>query len=102
MIEALAHSALNDVRQRDDAKRAPVFRHQEWRTPAIGNLPYALLDFQWHHLPTLSHVFRNGCRSGLANWAAVKVDPGHARLCGEGNKEWAQVTHLSSAQTILF
>src|SRR5712692_4258798 len=102
MIEALAHSSLHNVGQRDNAKSAAVFRHKEWRASAIGNLRHALLNLKRHRMATLSDVFRYCFWSALANLAPVQVDAGHARLRGEGNEQRIQMTDFAAAQSVFF
>ena len=86
LIEALAHTALDDVLQVDGAENLAVFGHQKRRATGIGNFLYALFHFGRNAVAALRAVLGDRIEGAFADLAPVEIDAGHAGDGGERNE----------------
>src|SRR5205807_5949662 len=100
--EALEHSTLDDVGQRDHAQHPPVLGNQKRSAAPIGDVCNALLSFFGDLLAAFGNVFGDCVGRAFADLPSVEVDSRHPRLRGKRNEHRIVRSKIASAQSVFF
>src|SRR5690242_5037829 len=103
LVEAVLHSALNDVLEFYDTERtAASLGYDQRRASSARDLFHAGLNLYREFTAVLRDIILNGVNGALTDLEAVHVDARHARLRGEWDELSFMRLQFATAEAIFF